>query len=275
MQKLQLPAAHRSLRIHTIAAAVLCTVGCATAGAQVRSDAGAAATPETSSAWGLGLGISSAQRPYPGVENKNTAIPLLYYENAWLRVNGGSADIKFANKDFGSNGSLAFAGRLKYEDSGFKADDSPSLTGMDERQGGLWGGAAVTWNHPVVRVSGEWLSDLSSNSKGQKLQLQVDRRFGFGNFAVTPRLQAQWLDKKYVDYYFGVRAHEALPGRSQFTGKAASTLEVGVRMDYMFRPKQTVFVDVSATSLPEEIKSSPIVGRSSVSRVSVGYLYPF
>jgi outer membrane protein len=46
-------------------------------------------------------------------------------------------------------------------------------------------------------------------------------------------------------------------------------------MDYMFRPKQTVFVDVSATSLPEEIKSSPIVGRSSVSRVSVGYLYRF
>lgn len=158
MQKIQLPAVHRSPRIHTVAAAVLCTMGCVTADAQVRSDAGSASAPETSSAWGLGLGISSAQRPYPGVEDKNSAIPLLYYENSWLRVNGGSADIKLLNKDFGSAGALAFAGRLKYEDSGFIADDSSLLTGMDERQGGLWGGAALTWNHPVARVSGEWLS---------------------------------------------------------------------------------------------------------------------
>ena len=82
--------------------------------------------------------------------------------------------------------------------------------------------------------------------------------------------EALWAEPHWTD-----RVHVGDRVRSQFTGKAASTLEVGVRMDYMFRPKQTVFVDVSATSLPEEIKSSPIVGRSSVSRVSVGYLYRF
>ncbi len=238
--------------------------------------AAAAATPSASSSqWGLGLGVGMSQLPYAGADNKNRALPLLYYENSWVRVLGGTADFKVGNWPLGAASSVALDARLKYDDAGYKPDDSPALTGMDERKGGLWGGGALTWNNPWVRASAAWTADLSGNSKGQKLDLQLDRRFGFGNFALTPRVQAQWADKKYVDYYYGVQAHEALPQRAQYTGKAATTLEVGVRLDYRIQPRQTVFLDMSATSLPDEIKRSPIVGRSSTSRVAVGYLYRF
>jgi MipA family protein len=40
-------------------------------------------------------------------------------------------------------------------------------------------------------------------------------------------------------------------------------------------PKQTIFLDVSGTSLGSGIKNSPLVGRSSQTGVRVGYLYRF
>ena len=227
-----------------------------------------------STQWGLGLGGGVFQQPYQGVDNKKRALPLLFVENSWLRIAGPSADLKLANWH-GGYGSIELAARLKYEGAGYDASDSPALTGMDERKESFWAGGAASWKTPLAQLSAEWIADASGNSKGQQLQLQVDRRFGFGAFALTPRVQAQWLDKKYVDYYYGVKASEALPGRSQYSGKAATTLGVGLRADYQLQARQTIFVDVAVTSLPDEIKNSPIVGRSSVSHVSAGYLYRF
>jgi outer membrane protein len=246
---------------------------CVHANAQAQSEG--ARQPESSLKWGLGLGVSSSQVPYLGASDESRVVPLLYVENSWLRVVGATADLKLARKEFAPNNVLSLTARIKYDGSGYEASDSPSLAGMDERKGGIWGGATLAWETSIVRFSGELLTDLSDNSQGQRLQLQADRRFGFGNFAVTPRIQAQWLNEKYVNYYYGVRSHEARPGRALYSAESAATMELGVRVDYVLRPKQSVFLDVSATSLPDEIKLSPIVGRSNVSRITVGYLHRF
>jgi outer membrane protein len=223
----------------------------------------------------LGLGVGVFQSPYLGDDNKTRALPLLHYENRWLRVVGTSADLKLGQWALGSASSIAVTGRLKYDGLGYKAADALVLAGMDERKGGFWAGGSATWMNPWVRATAEWTADASSHSKGQKASLQLDRRFSVGSLGITPRIQAQWLDKKYVDYYFGVKANEATSTRSQYTGKAATALEVGLRLDYALAPKQTLFLDISATQLPDAIKLSPIVGRSSLSRATMGYLYRF
>ncbi|MNV84906.1 MltA-interacting protein MipA [compost metagenome] len=53
------------------------------------------------------------------------------------------------------------------------------------------------------------------------------------------------------------------------------TYSLGARVDYLIQSRHSVFLDVSATRLPDEIRNSPIVDRSSVSRASVGYMYRF
>ena len=245
-----------------------------TGNATAQSAPPASALP--SSQWGLGIGVGVFQSPYLGADNKTRALPLINYENSWLRVAGTSADVKLGNWPVGASSSIALAARLKYEPNGYEAGDAPILTGMDERKGSFWAGGTATWLNPIARATAEWTADASSNSKGQKMSLQLDRRFGFGKLGITPRVEAQWLDKKYVDYYFGVKANEAVPIiRPQYIGKAATVMEVGVRLDYSFQAQQTVYLDVSATQLPDEIKLSPIVGRSSLSRATVGYLYRF
>ncbi|UXH76916.1 MipA/OmpV family protein [Roseateles amylovorans] len=235
----------------------------------------AQAADEGGSGWALGLGVGLRQQPYAGAERKTNVLPLVYYENRWVRVAGGTADLKLLRHAFTPTQQLSAGLRLKYDMDGYEASDSPRLAGMDERKGGFWGGAGATWRNPIAQVSADWMADLSGNSKGQKLQLQVERRFALGGVGVTPRVAAQWLDKKYVDYYFGVRAHEALADRPVYLGKAATTLEGGLRMDYALSGRHQVFLDLSVTGLPNEIKDSPLVDRSSLSRVAVGYLYRF
>ena len=158
---------------------------------------------------------------------------------------------------------------------GFDAGDSPRLAGMDERKGGFWGGASATWRNPVAPLTLEWLADLSGHSKGSKLQLQADHRFGFGALSLTLRVQLQWLDRKYVDYYFGVRAHEVTADRAAYAGAAALAVEAGLRVDYALAARHAVFLDLSRTQLPDEIKRSPIVDRQATSRAAFGYLYRF
>lgn len=235
----------------------------------------APATSSDASKWGLGVAAGVSQRPYAGADNKTRALPLIYYENRWVRVLGAGAELKLPGLDLGSNSSLSFGLRAKYGLGGYKASDAPILQGMQQRKDGLWLGAGVTWHNEIADVSAEWLGDASGKSKGQQLRLGLQREFRAGAFSLTPRIGAVWLDSKYVDYYYGVRADEALAGRAAYVGSAAVNTEIGLRIGYALAPRQTVFVDVSATQLGKQIKNSPLVGRSSQTSVSAGYLYRF
>lgn len=225
--------------------------------------------------WALGIGIAARQQPYLGAERKTTGLPVLFYENPWVRFAGVGAEFKLFKQDFGDSQAITGGLKIKYEDHGYEADDAPVLRGMEERKGGFWGGAVAAWRNPVANLSVEWLGDLSGHSKGQKAMLQLDRRIGFGALALTPRVQGQWMDRKYVDYYFGVRAAEALPDRAAYSGQSAWATEVGLRVDYALTPQHMLFMDMATTRLPDEIRQSPIVGRSSLSRVFAGYMHRF
>lgn len=254
----------------TLCIAVLAAASIPAMAASVESE-----TPAQTSQWAIGAGALSRQLPYAGADRKNTALPLLFYDSRWLRVSGANAELKLFSKSFDARNELSLNPLLKYEIAGYEADDSPRLSGMGERHSSFWGGAAATWRNPLARLSAEWVADLSNNSKGQKFALQVDRRFTWGALSVTPRLQGQWLDDKYVDYYFGVRPSEARAGRPSYVGKSSMTLETGLRLDYLMNTRHAFFVDVSATRLPDEISSSPLVDRNNVSRIAAGYLYRF
>jgi MipA family protein len=227
------------------------------------------------SAWGLGLAGNSTQRPYVGVDRETKAFPVISYQSRWFRLAGATAEVRLGDFALTPSQEVSSGLKLKYEDSGYDAGDSPYLSGMADRKSSLWGGLGVEWKTPIAKVSIDWLGDVSGNSKGRKLQVQVDRRFQWERLGLTPRVQANRLDAKYVDYYFGVRDAEVRAGRPRFHGASATTVEAGARLDYQLSRHHTMFMDLSTMSLPDEIKSSPLVGRSSTSRATVGYLYRF
>jgi outer membrane scaffolding protein for murein synthesis (MipA/OmpV family) len=223
------------------------------------------------SQWGLGLAVGSTLRPYRGVDSETIGLPILIYESRWLSVAGPVVDLKLP-----SPSSVSFRLRARYEPGiGYQADDSSALSGMEDRKAGAWIGGAVLWHTGIVDLGGEWLGDASGYSKGQRATFSLQRQFPLADFLITPRFEAIWLDRKYVDYYYGVRAEEVLAGRAFYEADSTVNTRLGVRVDYRIRPRHSLFLDLSATRLGNEIEDSPLVDRSNSSAAFIGYTYLF
>jgi len=238
--------------------------------------AGQDAKDAEASSWGLGLAAISAQKPYAGMDRETRALPMVTYENRWVRFGGLGAELKLPRLDLGGTQHVDFRLVARFDGSGYEADDAPILYGMAERKSGFLAGARATWHNGLANLNAEWMADASGHSKGQRFGLSLERNFRLGQqVMLTPRLGAVWLDKKYVDYYFGVRGDEASVGRAAYTGKAGVNTELSLRSAYMFDSHNSIFLDVGVTSLAKEIKNSPLVDRSTENRVFMGYLYRF
>jgi outer membrane protein len=238
------------------------------------SPGGPAREGETS--WGVGIAAVSKQDAYRGVDRDTLALPMLSYENRWFRFAGLGAEIKLSRVDFGNQQALDFRLVGKYSGDGYEADDAPILSGMDERKGGFWAGVKATWHNDIAQLSAEWTADASGHSKGNRFALTLEKTWRLGQrVMLTPRLGAIWLDKKAVDYYFGVRSHEVTVTRPAYLGQSTTNAEVGLRGAYLFDRHHSVFLDVGVTRLGKEIKNSPLVDRSNENRVLMGYLYRF
>jgi outer membrane scaffolding protein for murein synthesis (MipA/OmpV family) len=269
-ERIRLVKQGKNFRAHLPFTAIAAGVACAAFLSPAWAQADAEKSPEASSQWGLGIGVAVEQKPYRDFDNKAQALPMITYENKWVSVAFPSADLKLT-----SIGPVSLRLRARLAGDGYEADDSPFLNGMDKRKSSLWLGGAAIWRNDIANLSAELLADGSGNSKGSRFKVQVDRRFAAGAFGFTPRLAAHWVDSKYVDYYYGVKDSEAQSGRPAYVGKSSANMEVGLRVDYAVAPKQTVFLDVSATSFGSGIKNSPLVSRSSQSGVRLGYVYRF
>jgi MipA family protein len=222
------------------------------------------------SRWGLGLGVDVQQEPYRDMQNDTQGIPLLYFENYWVRVLGPSIELKLPPA-----GPVSFRLKARYAADGYDASDTPHLAGMADRKEGFWVGGEATWHTPYFNLSAELMGDASSHSEGRQFKLQADRRFEYGRFGFTPRLAAVQLDREYVGYYYGVNGSEVAAGRPRYEGDSTVNTEVGLRIDYALSPKQNVFLDLRSMRLGDGIKDSPLVDRSRQTGLRVGYLYRF
>lgn len=222
------------------------------------------------SSWSLGVLASTETSPYQGADDKRRVLPLVAFENQYVRWTGPVLDVKLP-----SYGAVSFALRTRYEDAGYEAADSATVAGMAERKSSIWLGARAEWQHTLGQLSAEWLADAANHSGGQQIRLVAEKPLSHGRLVLAPRVGLIWQDRDYVDYYFGVRSGEATAGRAAYTGKATVNTELGLRAIYGLDNKQSVFMDLHVTALGSAIKNSPLVDRSSVAGVRLGYAYRF
>ncbi len=227
--------------------------------------------------WGLGLGVASMQKAYKGTDRETRALPMLSYENQYVKLSGPNLELKLPGLQLSDSQRLKFGVEAKlFGGGGYEAGDSPALAGMAERKSSVWAGAKVEWENDWADVKLELLGDVSSNSKGRRVVLGLGRKWMLGpSVMLMPQVGVEWVDKKYVDYYYGVRAGEATAERAAYVGKATVNPEISLTAIYRFDKHQSLMLNVGVKSLGKEIKNSPIVGRSSENRVMLGYMYRF
>ncbi len=226
--------------------------------------------------WGLGIGGVAKQQAYAGIDRDYLPIPVIYFENDWVQLMGPTLEFKLPGIEWRTDQAVSFGIRAEFDGSGYKASDAPILSGMAKRKSGILAGAGAKWSNPVVDVVAEWMIDASGASKGQRMTFGLERQFPLGNhFMLTPSASATLLNRKYADYYYGVRSTEARAGRAAYTAGSTVNTEIGLRTDYMIDQKQALFLALEYTALGSEIKDSPLTDRSGESMVFLGYLYRF
>jgi outer membrane protein len=218
--------------------------------------------------WGLGLGTGVEEEPYEAEGKKFSPYPLILFDDKWVHVLGTTVDLKVGKWD-----NVSVALRAQYSlGGGYRASDSPALSGMQTRIGALWFGPSLAWNTPYGTLSGDV---LSSDNKGQKAKIEFAKAFAFGKFSIEPHVSSEWFSQKYVNYYYGVQASEVQPGRAMYTGKASYDNSVGATFAYHITPRQLVSFDLDATRLGSGMTDSPIVGKKLIPQARLGYLYQF
>ncbi|MBE7373414.1 MipA/OmpV family protein [Pseudomonas lopnurensis] len=225
---------------------------------------------DNSGHWSLGIGAAVIDKPYRDFDREVKPLPVVSYENKWVSASIPTFDVKLYSTE-----SLSFRLRARWAGDGYEAEDSPVLVGMDEREASIWAGGAVIWKADFANVSGEVLADAMGNSKGARAKLLIDRRFAAGKFGFTPRLAAEWVDGKYVDYYYGVRQSEARADRAFYEGKATTNMQFGLRMDYTPTRHHRVFLDAGATRFGSTVKDSSLVDKANQTSFALGYVYRF
>jgi outer membrane protein len=232
--------------------------------------------PEAS-AWGLGLAVISTQKAYKGTDREARVLPMISYENQYVKLSGPNLELKLPGLELSDSQRLNFGVVAKlFGPGGYEASDSPALAGMAERKSGVWAGAKVEWENDLADVKLELLGDASGKSKGQRVLLGLERKWMLSpSLMLIPQVGVEWVDKKYVDYYYGVRASEATAGRAAYVGNGAVNAEISLASIYRFDKHHSMMLNVGVKSLGKEIKDSPIVDRSIESRVMLGYKYSF
>jgi outer membrane protein len=227
--------------------------------------------------WGLGLAGLSQQQGYAGIDRENIAIPVIYFENRWVQLFGPWLDIKLPELEWSEDQKFSSGVRAQlFGFNGYEADDAPILNGMEDRKNGIFAGPFAKWSNSWVDVSLEWMLDASGNSEGQRMTFGLEKQFHVGEHLMfTPSVTATWMDDKYVDYYYGVRATEARLDRPAYVADGTMNTDISLRTDYMFDQHHAVFGMLQYTALGSEIKDSPLTDRSSETMVLVGYMYRF
>jgi outer membrane protein len=97
---------------------------------------------------------------------------------------------------------------------GWEADDGRRTKGMQDRDFGVDVGPALRWQTDHGTLNAQWGFDAGSGSKGQSAQLQFVRALIRGpGLRLNGLVGITWNDRRMNNYYYGVAASEAAPGR--------------------------------------------------------------
>lgn len=170
-----------------------------------------------------GVAIIDSARPYAGAENRIMVVPALGVEWGDFYLRGIYAGWRFAK----SKGFSADV-QARWRFNGLEPDDSPALSGMEERKGSLDLGLDLSWRSRWVGVKVLPSTDVLGRSGGHEVAAEVFTMFPVGPVRVSPFAGGSWLSDQLVDYYYGVRPDEATATRAAYEGQATWNWNAGV-----------------------------------------------
>jgi MipA family protein len=149
--------------------------------------------------------------------------------------------------------------------------DKTGYDGVQDRKTSADAGLNMLWRTKPANVGLSLLTDAGGRSDGQSATLRLSHRFRIdSNWSLTPSIGAEWLDRKVVDYYYGVHAGDTSGGAPLYQGRSTINLHATLSTGYRLAPHWALFGGVAYSRLGDGIADSPLVSRRTNTLVFVG-----
>ena len=230
-----------------------------------------AAPAAQSGEWSAGLGIAVGNPYVDGDGVQAIPVPLVTYEGQRFNASpGGVQYTLFENRSL----SLRAQSSLRFE--GFDDDDTPLLQGLRTRRNGLDAGLSLGYATFYGDLSVEWMRDISGVSQGTEVslgyQLPLVRE---RSWSVSLGVAGRWLDRKLVDYYYGVSDAEANTLRAAYRGRDSIGWEVSVDVGRRIAERWHLLGSAGFGDPGSGVRRSPIARDSAVPSGFIGVMRRF
>ncbi len=220
--------------------------------------------------WGLGIGALIEDAGYQNIGSETNGQPVLYLANQDFRFFANQFNWNFLNNQTYSLG-LEVEARF----DGFEPDDDAFFTGMEERDDGVYGGLRGEWKSSVANFVFEWMQEVSGDSDGAYGSLNAYWTIDTGFGQLVPKIALEYYDRKYSDYYFGVRADEVRPDRPAYAPDSSIGFDVGIDYIRSFNTNHRLIGSIKYRRYDSEVSDSPLIESDGSPRFVLGYFYSF
>lgn len=220
-------------------------------------------------------GLGALQRlvysPYRGATVTQDLVPLYMYEGKQFYLHGTRAGMKLSERR--DHDLEVF---LDYRFEGFPADQTPAvLQGMARRNSGVDIGIAYRKREPWGNLDAEVLHDANSLSHGTEMRLGYSVDLQSGRLHLRPSAAVARRSANLNNYYYGVRADEALPGRPAYLPGSGYDWTLSMFGYYEITERWRLLGGIGATWLDAGVRHSPIVDNKLQPNAMFGAAYDF
>jgi outer membrane protein len=222
----------------------------------------------------LGAGILYRDKVYRDYDDGEKAqpFPLILYEGDRFFFRASNFGWKFIR-----GGEWELSALIEFQGDGYESSDSDFLSGMDDRDPYVGAGGQVTWQPSKWGFTLKGTTDITSESDGSQFTGKVHWTNKSGPFVVKLAGGAAWQSEDYVDYYFGVKSSEAVPGvRPRYSPSDEINYNLAGLIFYQ-KPesKWLIATGLKYTFYGDDVDDSPITSDDQELAVFFGVGYSF
>ena len=115
------------------------------------------------------------------------------------------------------------------------------------------------------------MRDVLDRSNGSELSAKLDKTFYFGPIFIAPSLGVTFLDRNYVDYYYGVSAAELGVNRPSYRGDAALNTVLGLSIATPIFFSGFTRLSLENTWYHSAITNSPLIDTDTSFRIRLTF----
>jgi MipA family protein len=226
---------------------------------------------EAMSQWELGVAVIARDPIQRGADSDPFVVPLIQYSGERFYLRGIEAGAQLHGTERHRT-SVFVRPRL----DGFKGSDDRFLEGMSTRRNSLDAGLRHSvllerWQFTAVATT-----DALGRNDGQTVSGTVGYLFGSPRgLSIAPYVGVEWMSADLVDYYYGVRPSEAVPGRPAYSGSDVWNLIYGARMVAPLTQRLSFQAVLAGTRYGDSVADSPLTEdrRRAIGIFAVSYRF--